>query len=225
MKPIVVMTQTHRFNDQRAEIVHLPFMTTEPLSFDQSVLRLHYDWLVFTSKNAVVHFLPYLDVLDFNSIAVIGVKTKAFCEERGLEVDFYPADYSQEGFLENFPTQKGQRLLIPSSQRARPLLHKTLKARGFEVEKIDLYSPRPLIENVQQAQELIARGQVDALTFASASAVKVFFENDSPQNFDRYYVIGQQTAQQLQDYGYSCSIADIQTLEAIITKILEERVQ
>lgn len=225
MKPIVVMTQTHRFNDQRAEIVHLPFMTTEPLPFDQSVLRHHYDWLVFTSKNAVVHFLPYLDALDFDSIAVIGAKTKAFCEKQGLEVDFYPADYSQEGFLDSFPTQKGQRILIPSSQRARPLLHKTLESRGFEVKKIDLYTPRTLIENVKQAQGLIERGQVNALTFASASAVKAFFESGPPQNFDRYYVIGHQTARQLQDYGYSCSIADIQTLEAIITKILEERVQ
>ncbi|PWZ98091.1 uroporphyrinogen III synthase, partial [Staphylococcus pseudintermedius] len=29
----------------------------------------------------------------------------------------------------------------------------------------------------------------------------------------------------IQDYGYSCSIANIQTLESMVTKILEERVQ
>ncbi|MDE9795573.1 uroporphyrinogen-III synthase, partial [Staphylococcus delphini] len=86
MKPIIVMTQTKRYDDQRAEIVHLPFVTTEPLPFDQSVLRRHYDWLVFTSQNAVTHFLPYLKQLNFNGLAVIGEKTKAFCESQGLQV-------------------------------------------------------------------------------------------------------------------------------------------
>nr|WP_241538838.1 uroporphyrinogen-III synthase [Staphylococcus intermedius] len=219
------MTQTQRYIDQRARIVHLPFVTTEPLPFDQAVLSLHYDWLVFTSKNAVTHFQPYLKRIDFKKLAVIGAKTKAYCEEQGLQVDFYPTDYSQEGFLNAFPTQKGQRILIPSSQHARPLLHETLRTRGCDVEKIDLYRPRTLIENVRQVQVLIEAGQVHALTFASASAVKAFFENDPPQNFNRYYAIGQQTARQIQDYGFSCSMADIQTLEAMVTKILEERVQ
>ncbi|HHU6749511.1 TPA: uroporphyrinogen-III synthase [Staphylococcus pseudintermedius] len=225
MKPIIVMTQTQRYDDQRAEIAHLPFVTTEPLPFDQTVLCRHYDWLVFTSKNAVTHFQPYLKLLNFNRLAVIGAKTKAFCESQGLQVDFYPTDYSQEGFLEAFPTQEGQHILIPSSQRARPLLYETLQARGFDVEKIDLYTSRFLMENVKEAKVRIEQDQVDALTFASASAVKAFFENDVPLTFDTYYAIGQQTAQQIQDYGYSCSIADIQTLESMVTKILEERVQ
>ncbi|WP_203232873.1 uroporphyrinogen-III synthase [Staphylococcus sp. MI 10-1553] len=225
MKPIVVMTQTQRYDDQRAEIVHLPFVTTEPLPFDQTVLYRHYDWLVFTSKNAVTHFQPYLKMLDFNGLAVIGAKTKAFCESQGLQVDFYPADYSQEGFLDAFPTRQGQHILIPSSQRARPLLHETLQARGFDVKKIDLYTSRFLIENVKRAKARIEQGQVDALTFASASAVKAFFDNVASLNFDTYYAIGQQTAHQIQYYGYSCSIADVQTLEAMVTKILEERVQ
>ncbi|WP_026066953.1 uroporphyrinogen-III synthase [Staphylococcus delphini] len=225
MKPIIVMTQTKRYDDQRAEIVHLPFVTTEPLPFEQSVLRRHYDWLVFTSQNAVTHFLPYFKQLNFNGLAVIGEKTKAFCESEGLQVDFYPADYSQEGFLEAFPTQQGQHILIPSSQRARPLLHETLQARGFNVEKIDLYTSRFLMENVKEAKARIEQGQVDALTFASASAVKAFFDDDTPLYFERYYAIGQQTARQIQDYGDSCSIADIQTLESMVTKILEERVQ
>ncbi|NBK46676.1 uroporphyrinogen-III synthase [Staphylococcus delphini] len=225
MKPIIVMTQTKRYDDQRAEILHLPFVTTEPLPFDQSVLRRHYDWLVFTSQNAVTHFLPYLKQLNFNGLAVIGEKTKAFCESQGLQVDFYPADYSQEGFLEAFPTQQGEHILIPSSQRARPLLHETLQARGFNVDKIDLYTSRFLMENVKEAKARIEQGQVDALTFASASAVKAFFDDDTPLKFERYYAIGQQTARQIQDYGDSCSIADIQTLESMVTKILEERVQ
>ncbi|MDE9794117.1 uroporphyrinogen-III synthase, partial [Staphylococcus delphini] len=99
------------------------------------------------------------------------------------------------------------------------------QARGFNVEKIDLYTSRFLMENVKEAKARIEQGQVDALTFASASAVKAFFDDDTPLNFERYYAIGQQTARQLQDYGDSCSIADIQTLESMVTKILEERVQ
>lgn len=225
MKPIIVMTQTKRYDDQRAEIVHLPFVTTEPLPFDQSVLGRHYDWLVFTSQNAVTHFQPYLKLLNFNRLAVIGEKTKAFCESQGLRVDFFPADYSQEGFLDAFPTQQGQHILIPSSQRARPLLQEVLQVRGFNVEKIDLYTSCFLLENVKEAKARIETGQVDALTFASASGVKAFFHDDTSLNFDSYYAIGQQTARQIQDYGYSCSIADIQTLESMVTKILEERVQ
>ncbi|ARJ49964.1 uroporphyrinogen-III synthase [Staphylococcus lutrae] len=224
MKPTVVMSQTHHFNDERAKIVHLPFKSIQPLTFDQSILDNHYHWLVFTSKNAVAIFLPYLKYTRYERLAVIGEKTKEYCEKQGLQVDFYPNDYSQEGFLEMFSAQQGERILIPSSIEARPLLYEALGASGLQVTKIDLYEAKTVVRHIEKTIALIARGEIDAVTFASASAVRAFFERYHAHTFTRFYAIGQQTAHVIQSYGYPCSIADIQTLEAMITKIIEERV-
>lgn len=221
MKPVVVMTQTSNIQSDLVEIVHKPFIQIQSLEFDTQLLHYNYDWLIFSSKNAVRLFYQYLDHINVKSIAAIGSKTARLCEELGINVDFIPSDYSQEGLLKELKVNQ-QTILIPSSAKARPKLQQEL-AKNNDVTKIDLYRPIAHHENIQDVIQLIKTNQVDALTFSSSSAVRYYFNENIPLNFNDYYAIGAQTAHTIKQYGYSPKIAKQQTLEALINKIVESR--
>ena len=53
MKPVVVMTQTSEIQSDLVTIIHKPFIDIHPLEFDSRLLKDNYDWLIFSSKNAV----------------------------------------------------------------------------------------------------------------------------------------------------------------------------
>lgn len=221
MRPVIVMTQTSEFNKEDTCILHKPFIDVEPLSFDLNLLDVNYDWLIFSSKKAVKHFQPYLPMLNIQKIAVIGEKTADYCKTLGLDVSFCPTDYSQEGFLEEFEAIKGSRILLPSSAAARTLLQNGLKQQGYLVRKIDLYEPVPHTENINEVLSLIAENKVDAITFASSSAVRYFFESRQHIPFNNYFVIGQQTLDTLNTFNVQGTMSEIQTLESLVQKTLE----
>ncbi len=58
MKPVVVMTQTNDMQSDLVSIIHKPFIDIKPLNFDIHLLNQRYDWLIFSSKNAVKFFFP-----------------------------------------------------------------------------------------------------------------------------------------------------------------------
>ncbi len=219
MKPVVVMTQSSEFNSDLVEIMHKPFIEIQSLEFDTQVLHHKYDWIIFSSKNAVRIFYKYLNQLDVKYVAVIGQKTAELCEALKINVDFIPNDYSQEGFLNQFKKDQ-QSILIPSSAEARPKLQHTL-AQNNIVTKIDLYKPIPNDRNIREVIQLIEHHKVHALTFSSSSAVNAYIKHDVPCGFDKYVAIGAQTANTLRKNDLKPLIADKQTSESLINKIIE----
>ena len=223
MKPVIVMTQSNPYTNQQATIIHKPFIKIMPLPFDLTVLSSHYVWLIFSSKNAVKYFYPFLDKVSVDNIAVIGKKTADYCHSLNITVDFYPEDYSQEGFLERFPLTKSDQILLPSSGFARHLLEDELNQRGANVTKVDLYKPVSHTKNIREVKQLVAQGEVDAMTFASSSAVNFYFHDAVPRSEVAYYVIGQQTYDTIRQYDVTAKIASKQTLTALVQKVLESR--
>lgn len=221
MRPVIVMTQTSEFYKSDVCILHKPFINVEPLSFNLNLLDVNYDWLIFSSKKAVEYFKPYLSKLNYKKIAVIGEKTADYCTSIGLKVSFCPKDYSQEGFLKAFKTHEQSNILLPSSAAARSTLEEGLKQQNYNVQKIDLYEPVPHTKHIKHVKVLIEQGKVDAITFASSSAVRYFFEDNQNVSFNNYFVIGQQTLDTLNHYQKQGIVADIQTLDALVNKILE----
>ena len=221
MRPVIVMTQTSKFKQNDKLILNKPFIDVEPLSFDLNLLDVDYDWLIFSSKNAVKYFQPFLSQVKVKNFAAIGAKTADYCKSLGLDVLFYPSDYSQEGFLKCFQTSKNSKILIPSSAEARPLLQKNLSQQGYQVCKIDLYRPVPHTKNIEDVKHMIRNNELDVITFASSSAVRYFFEQGETPQFNQYYVIGQQTLDTIKQYGYDATISNIQTLESLINKVEE----
>ena len=223
MKPVIVMTQTNEVHSHLVDIVHKPFIQLKQLHFNEKLLDHSYDWLIFSSKNAVKYFYPYLKNVKVKKVAVIGDKTAQYCNELGISVDFVPRDFSQEGFLDEFKISE-QHLLLPSSEKARPKLVQQL-SKYNEVVKIDLYRPVPNFKNISQVKSLVRKHQIDAVTFSSSSAVEFYFKEDNVPEFDHYFAIGKQTARTILKFNASVKVANKQTLDSLIDKIIESREQ
>lgn len=223
MKPVIVMTQTNEVHSHLVDIIHKPFIQLKQLHFNEKLLDHSYDWLIFSSKNAVKYFYPYLKNVKVKKVAVIGDKTAQYCNELGISVDFVPRDFSQEGFLDEFKISE-QHLLLPSSEKARPKLVQQL-SKYNEVVKIDLYRPVPNFKNISQVKSLVRKHQIDAVTFSSSSAVEFYFKEDNVPEFDNYFAIGKQTARTILKFNTSVKVANKQTLDSLIDKIIESREQ
>ncbi|MGC7686558.1 uroporphyrinogen-III synthase [Staphylococcus epidermidis] len=223
MKPVIVMTQTNEVHSHLVDIIHKPFIQLKQLHFNEKLLDHSYDWLIFSSKNAVKYFYPYLKNVKVKKVAVIGDKTAEYCNELGISVDFVPRDFSQEGFLDEFKISE-QHLLLPSSEKARPKLVQQL-SKYNEVVKIDLYRPVPNFKNISQVKSLVRKHQIDAVTFSSSSAVEFYFKEDNVPEFDHYFAIGKQTARTILKFNASVKVANKQTLDSLIDKIIESREQ
>ena len=223
MKPVIVMTQTNEVHSHLVDIIHKPFIQLKQLHFNEKLLDHSYDWLIFSSKNAVKYFYPYLKNVKVKKVAVIGDKTAQYCNELGISVDFVPRDFSQEGFLDEFKIRE-QHLLLPSSEKARPKLVQQL-SKYNEVAKIDLYRPVPNFKNISQVKSLVRKHQIDAVTFSSSSAVEFYFKEDNVPEFDHYFAIGKQTARTILKFNTSVKVANKQTLDSLIDKIIESREQ
>ncbi|MCG1345311.1 uroporphyrinogen-III synthase [Staphylococcus epidermidis] len=223
MKPVIVMTQTNEVHSHLVDIIHKPFIQLKQLHFNEKLLDHSYDWLIFSSKNAVKYFYPYLKNVKVKKVAVIGDKTAQYCNELGISVDFVPRDFSQEGFLDEFKISE-QHLLLPSSEKARPKLVQQL-SKYNEVAKIDLYRPVPNFKNISQVKSLVRKHQIDAVTFSSSSAVEFYFKEDNVPEFDHYFAIGKQTARTILKFNTSVKVANKQTLDSLIDKIIESREQ
>lgn len=223
MKPVIVMTQTNEVHSHLVDIIHKPFIQLKQLHFNEKLLDHSYDWLIFSSKNAVKYFYPYLKNVKVKKVAVIGDKTAEYCNELGISVDFVPRDFSQEGFLDEFKISE-QHLLLPSSEKARPKLVQQL-SKYNEIVKIDLYRPVPNFKNISQVKSLVRKHQIDAVTFSSSSAVEFYFKEDNVPEFDHYFAIGKQTARTILKFNASVKVANKQTLDSLIDKIIESREQ
>jgi len=145
-----------------------------------------FNWIIFASANAVDHFMRRLlangDVRDLHGVRLctVGPSTASRLQRYGIRVDLTPAEFRSEALIDALKASgslKGQRILIPRANIARDRLAEELRDGGAEV--IDVIAYRTIPGNVERGGEydiyrLLLDRQIDAVTFASASAVKNF---------------------------------------------------
>ncbi|ULG71243.1 uroporphyrinogen-III synthase [Macrococcus brunensis] len=222
MKPVVVMTDSGKTQTDEVELIHIPLIGIEVLPV-RSDYQEHYDWLIFTSQNAVEVFSQNYDITA-NHIAAIGSKTKSALENMGWTVDFMPSAYNQESFIVEAGSRfDGRNICLPVSAKARPALFEFLSARGL-VDRIDLYQPAPSRSAAEQIHAMIEAQKVDVLTFMSPSAVDAYYSLFTPVEIP-VVAIGPVTYRRLTEYGQRCVMPEEATKEQMITKILEMREQ
>ena len=138
-----------------------------------------YDWLIFTSANAVEAVARRLDALNLGpdalqgpSIAAVGPATARAVERRlGLDVDLIPPKAVGESLLDALPIPPGQRVLLPRAAKARDVLPDGLRARGVQVDVVTAYET-VLGQGGDDLPAALCAGQVDAITFTSPSTVR-----------------------------------------------------
>jgi uroporphyrinogen III methyltransferase/synthase len=172
-----------------AVVLELPTIEISPADdttpLDSALLTLHrFDWVVFTSPNAVSAVKARMEALGTDnsvvgratSVASVGPSTTEAIHERfpGSEVALQPeAGFRAEGLIEAFRARgvRGQRILLPSSSRARPALAQALISDGARVEVVTAYRTVTPPGLQHRFQEILLAG-FDLATFASPSAIE-----------------------------------------------------
>ena len=148
----------------------IPPKTWRPV--DDAILRLAtYDWLLFTSANAVEQFLNRLRGAPCGApIAVGGSSTAAKLMQHGLEASLVPKDFRAEGLLEAFPESlAGIRILFPRAEVAREALPEELRRRGATVDIVTVY--RTVRAHSGDIGKLFETERVDCVVFTSPSTI------------------------------------------------------
>jgi uroporphyrinogen-III synthase len=142
-----------------------------------------YDWIAFTSANAVTAVADRLAALGLRwpggaRVASVGPATSAALADRlpGAPVALEPtADHRALGLLAAFAALplEGARVLLPVSDRARDLLPRGLRQRGAAVDTPVAYRTLPAPDLGPRLARALGQG-ADLVTLASPSAVEAF---------------------------------------------------
>lgn len=142
-----------------AEPISVPALIIEPLPLDPAEVRADWDWLIFTSANAVGHCPGPLPGSPKCRIAAVGRATARALAERGITVDALPRErFDSEGLLAlpEFAAPLRGRILIVRGQGGRELLREELERRGAELRVAEVYRRRRAAAD-PRAHDLIAQ--------------------------------------------------------------------
>lgn len=134
-----------------------------------------YDWIVFSSVNAVSAFVAELprDQTCHARIATVGAATRAAAERSGLSVDLVPEKYVAESLVEalGFQNLAGKSVLFPSAAVTRDVVPPALRELGARVEVVEAYRNVIPAGAAELAKRVFSEPLPDWVTFASSSAV------------------------------------------------------
>lgn len=164
-----------------ATVIQIPAIEiVAPESFEtlDGVIRelAGYDWLIFTSANAVWAVAERARVLGVRlvspQVAVIGPATASAVMAAGVaeRVALMPEKYVAEGLVEALlPHAGGSRMLLVRAAAARDVLPERLREAGAKVTIAEAYRTVVPAGSVEAVRELFSAAAPDAITFTSAS--------------------------------------------------------
>lgn len=179
--------------EQGAECVEGATIALEPPDswepLDQELARLDsYQWLVFTSINAISFFFARLFARGLDSralrgpkIAVVGTATAESLKKYGISADLIPEEFTGDGLAASLVAQgvEGSRVLFPRAKKAREALPEILRQHGAEVSIVPVYqNVRP--RDYEMVRGELAQGAIDMVTFTSSSTVRNFLDMLDP---------------------------------------------
>jgi uroporphyrinogen III methyltransferase / synthase len=146
-----------------------------------------FDWIVFTSANAVEAFMKAvldghrdLRALKGPKLCTVGTGTADRLAEHGITVDVVPEEFRAEAVvaaLARYGSLDDARVLLPRSDIGREVIAAQLRDAGALVTEVVAY--RTVLEDTQRDDDpdvfgLLLEGRIDVVTFTSASAVRNF---------------------------------------------------
>jgi uroporphyrinogen III methyltransferase/synthase len=193
-----------------------------PAQMERAVKGLvdgRYQWVVFTSTNAVravwEKFEEFeLDARAFSGvkIACVGAATAAKVRAFGINPELVPdtdesTESSSEGLLSIFPPYDDildpvHRVLLPRADIATETLAAGLRDRGWEIEDVTAYRTVRAAPPPAPVREAIKTGGFDAVCFTSSSTVRNLVGiAGKPHARTIVACIGPQTADTAREFG------------------------
>lgn len=202
-----------------AQVIEFPTIAirpAEPGPLDAAIAGLAtYDWVLFTSVNAVRLFWERLHACQRDTralgtarVAAIGPATAEALAARGIQADFIPPAFVAEEVVRGLLALgvANARILLPRAQEAREVLPDELRRAGAHVDVVPVYITEPALAHQDEVLELLAQDQLDWITFGSSSTVRNFFAQVPPENLRnrrvRFASIGPITSATLREFGF-----------------------
>jgi uroporphyrinogen III methyltransferase/synthase len=220
-----------------ADVIEMPAtkiarLDLSPLRAEMKVLD-EYQWLIFTSRNAVTIFWEQLlgsgrdaRVLAGLRIAAVGPATAGALLEHGIAVDVIPTRFVAEGLIEKLSERDdvaGARILYVTAEGAREVLPDGLTALGADVNVIEAYRSIQDGASASRLKRALESGTVSAVTFTSASSVKSYVEivGDELSLKSPAASIGPQTTEAITTAGIELLVeAEESTIDGLVAAIV-----
>jgi uroporphyrinogen III methyltransferase/synthase len=226
-----------KLRDLGADVIEMP--ATQIARLDLAPLRsaianiADYDWLIFTSQNAVAIFWEQLlgggrdaRALAGVKIAAVGPATAGALLEHGITVDVIPKRFVAEGLLEKLRERDdlgGARALYVTAEGARDVLADGLQELGAQVTVTEVYRSISDGQGAEKLSRAIEAGKVDLVTFTSASSVKAYVDAVGSDVALRVPAasIGSQTSEAVRDAGIELKHeAKESTLDGLVAAVV-----
>ncbi len=215
-----------------AEVMETPMIEIiPPRSWKEVDLAIDkissYDWIFFTSVNAVQYFFERFkkrkkDIRDLSGhhLAAVGSSTAKALEDLCLTVDFVPKKFTALGLVQEFlkKNKKVKKILIPRAKEGNEEGIELLRQKGISVDVVTAYENQFPKLSQEQLDQIKSLGEMDLVIFASSSAVRNFFQvikkippgppllkgggGDFKCHQIQCICIGPQTAKTAQDLGF-----------------------
>lgn len=151
----------------------------------KGILDGRYQWVVFTSTNAVKAVWEKFEEFGLDSRALSGIKiacvgqsTAQKVRAMGIEPELIPSgEQSSNGLLEVFPPSDTfpdavHRVLLPRADIATETLAAGLREYGWEIDDVTAYRTVRAAPPPAATREMIKTGGFDAVCFTSSSTVR-----------------------------------------------------
>jgi uroporphyrinogen III methyltransferase/synthase len=175
-----------------AEAIEAPMIRIVPPHDPEPLMQAaenagSFDWIVFTSANAVESFMTALldgsrDVraLKGPKLCTVGSGTAERLARFGIKVDLIPDEFRADAVVTAMAQEKGIRgasVLVPRADIGRDVIAEGLRAAGAHITDVVAY--RTVLEDAQQdgapdIYRMLLDGRIDVVTFTSPSAVRNF---------------------------------------------------
>src|SRR5262245_13103681 len=212
----------HKLRSYGAVPEEVPTISVEPprnpQQMDRAIRGLvegRYEWIAFTSVNAVKavreKFEEYgLDSRAFSGlkIAVVGEKTADAIRTWGIEPDLIPSgEQSARGLVDDWPPYDDvldpiNRVFLPRADIATETLVAGLVELGWEVDDVTAYRTVRAAPPPAPTREAIKAGKFDAVLFTSSSTVRNLVGiAGKPHTNTVIACIGPQTVKTAEEHG------------------------
>lgn len=170
----------NKLRSEGFEAVYFPVIEIKHIennvALERALSKLNcYEWIVFTSVNAVDVIFNQFPALPWNDgirVAAIGTKTAEALRTRGVTADFVPQEYVPEAILPGLGDLLGKWVLLPRAEIARKELPESIFHAGGVPHEITVYKTLPTQPDGEGLEAL--RAGVDVITLTSPSTAQNF---------------------------------------------------
>ena len=219
--------------------VEVPTIAVEPprtpTQMERAIKGLvtgRYEWIVFTSTNAVKAVREKFEEFGLDARAFAGVKIACVGEATaeavrafGIRPELLPSgEQSSEGLLADFPPYDDvldpiDRVLLPRADIATETLAAGLRERGWEIDDVTAYRTVRAAPPAAEIRDAIKSGGFQAVCFTSSSTVRNLVGiAGKPHARTVVACIGPQTAATAKEFGLR---VDVQPEHATVSALVD----